>query len=149
MPDQTPPQNLQNYARYDPPYHFVLLPLLLLNFIYQVVVLVRHLGDEWMGPAVGVVLAIALMLLAFKARTFPLKAQDRVIRLEERLRLGLLLPESLRTRIPELTEGQLIALRFASDGEVAELVRTTLEKKLDPKQIRESIRTWRPDYFRV
>jgi hypothetical protein len=144
------PQNAKNYTRYDPPYHFVLLPLLALNLIYHAVDLLRHLGDgAWMRPLAAVVLAFALVLLALKARLYPLKVQDRVIRLEERLRLATLLPESLRARIPQLSESQLIALRFASDGEVAELVRATLERNLDSEQIKAAIRTWRPDEWRV
>jgi hypothetical protein len=75
--------------------------------------------------------------------------QDRVIRLEEQLRLTMLLPAPLRVRIPELTEGQLIALRFASDGEVAKLTERALSEKLSRADIKKAIQTWRPDYWRV
>jgi hypothetical protein len=85
----------------------------------------------------------------FKVRLYALRVQDRVIRLEERLRLTLLLPDSTRARIGELSEGQLIALRFASDSEVAGLVQQTLDGKWDPKQVKSAIRSWRPDYLRV
>ena len=94
-------------------------------------------------------LAFGFLLLTFKARLYALKVQDRVIRLEERIRLSAILPETLRTRIPELTERQLIALRFAPDAELTDLVRTALDKKLPPKEIKQAIRNWRPDYWRV
>jgi hypothetical protein len=82
-------------------------------------------------------------------RINPLKVQDRLIRLEEQLRMNTLLPGPLRERIPELTEKQLVALRFASDEEIARLVEETLQNNLSPKDIKKKIEKWRPDYFRV
>jgi hypothetical protein len=150
MADQ---QNLQNHAKYDPAFHFVLIPILGFNLIYRIVALVRHLMNgetsDWIHLTGGVVLAFAILLLAFKARIYSLKMQDRIIRLEERLRLATLLPEPLRARIPELTRSQLIALRFASDEEVVELARAALDQKLGNKEIKQSIRNWRPDHLRV
>jgi hypothetical protein len=103
---------------------------------------------DWWGAVrlLGVLWAIVLM---FKTRLYAMKVQDRVIRLEERLRLAQLLPETTRTRIGELNEGQLVALRFASDGEVAGLVQQTLDGNWDQKQVKSAIKNWRPDYLRV
>jgi hypothetical protein len=153
MADQTP-QNLQNHSRYDPMFHFVLLPLLLFHLIYRIYQLVRffisdNMGSSWETRTGWVLLAFALLLLAVKVRNYSLRVQDRVIRVEERLRLVTVLPEPLRARVPELKEGQLIALRFAPDEELAELVKACLDKKLAGKEIKQSIKNWRPDYWRV
>ena len=96
-----------------------------------------------------VMLAVAVLTLVFKVRLYSLKVQDRVIRLEERLRLTQLLQEPLRSRIPELTEDQLCGLRFASDAEVAKLAERALNEKLSRADIKKAIKTWRPDYWRV
>jgi hypothetical protein len=143
---QRKPQSYANYKRRHAPFHFFVIPVLLANSIIAIVYLARHpgLAAAWM-----VILSLALLMLAFLARINPLKAQDRVIRLEERLRLMALLPDPLRARIPELTEYQLVALRFASDAEIPQLVEETLKENLRPKDIRKRIQNWRPDYFRV
>jgi hypothetical protein len=140
------PQTLKNHARFDPPYHFVLAIVLFLNLIYSIVHLVRHvsLRNGWF-----VVLSVTAVLLLLRMRQYPLKVQDRVIRLEERLRLQSLAPAEWRPQINRLREDQLIALRFASDDEVVPLARQALEENLTRKQIKERIRTWRPDNWRV
>jgi len=153
MADQQP-QNLQNHTRFDPPFHFVLLPLFGLHLIYRIYQLgrffvVNDTGSNWMTRAGWVIIAFGLLLLTFKVRLYALRVQDRLIRLEERLRLASILPEGVRARIPELTESQLIALRFASDGELPDLVKEALDKKLGNKEIKQAIRNWRPDNFRV
>lgn len=140
------PQTYANHTRFDPPFHYFLLPVLLVTLIASIVHLVRH-PHFWSGWEV--VLAIALIVIAVKSRTSALKVQDRLIRLEERLRLAMLLPESLRSRIFELDEPQLVALRFASDSELPALVERTLSQKLTRKQIKQAIQSWRPDHFRV
>ena len=146
-------QNFQNHTKWDPLFHFVLMPSLVANFIMRCYDLLNTLsvGGAGLTLRMGwtVIMALALILIALKARLFALKAQDRIIRLEERLRMSTLLPDTLRARIGELTESQLIALRFASDTELTELVRSALDKKLAPKEIKQSIREWRPDYFRL
>jgi Family of unknown function (DUF6526) len=139
-------QNLSHHTRWDPPYHFVLLPLVLVILGMAVMMVIRNPDSQslWM-----LLVSLALVLTALKARTNPLKAQDRIIRLEERLRLERLLSESQRTLIPSLTEAQLVSLRFASDGELPALAEAAATKQLPPKQIKKSIQSWRPDLFRV
>jgi hypothetical protein len=139
-------QTLQNHGRLDPPFHLFLVPVALLMLIGAIYELVKSFG--WMSAAHVVVVLWAIVAM-FKIRLYALKVQDRVIRLEERLRLEKLLSEPLKSRIYELTEQQLIALRFASDGELPGLVEKTLKNNLAPKAIKEAIQSWRPDYWRV
>ena len=145
MSDSTP-QNLKNHGRLDPPYHFVLVTVLAVNLFIMLSYAWHDLNyyTEWL-----VVLSIAAFIPLGKLRTYPLKVQDRVIRLEERLRLQALAPAEWHAQIYRLTEDQLIALRFASDDEVVELAKQALEENLSRKQIKERIKIWRPDYYRV
>ena len=140
------PQSLKNHARFDPLYHFVLALIVLVNLAFSVLHLVRH--PSW-GNGWFVVLSVAAFLLLLRMRQYPLKVQDRVIRLEERLRLQALAPPEWRPQIQRLTEDQLIALRFASDDEVATLAQQAVAENLTRKQIKERIRNWRADEWRV
>jgi hypothetical protein len=140
------PQSLENHARLDPPVHFFLFPVAAATFIWMIVNLVK---SPDIPHAALVVLAAAGLVGAFKIRLYALKVQDRVIRLEERLRLATILPERLRGSIGDLTESQLVALRFASDSELAGLVEKALSSNLKNSDIKKEIKTWRPDYFRV
>jgi hypothetical protein len=139
-------QNLKNHGRLDPPYHFVLFFVLVANLIVSIVYVVRH---PCFYSAWYVVMSVAAFIAMFRMRGYPLKVQDRVIRLEERLRLQALAPEEWHSQIYRLTEDQLIALRFAADDEVLELAKQTLEHNLNRKQIKERIRSWRADNWRV
>lgn len=144
MPEK--PQGLANHTRLHPLYHLILFPIFFANFIIAVVVLIRAPG--WV-TAWNLVMAFALLGLLSLVRIYPLKVQDRVIRLEERLRLASLLPDPLRARIYELSEGQLIALRFASDKEIPALVQKTLTEHLKPTEIKQAVVEWRADMWRV
>jgi hypothetical protein len=140
-------QTYANHRRFFPMYHFFALPVLLINVIVAAVQFARapSLMTGWI-----VVVALALALGIFSARYFPLRAQDRIIRLEERTRLERLLPADLRGRAGELRHSQLIALRFASDTEVPELARRTLSGELkNASDIKRAIRNWRADHLRV
>ena len=138
------PQTFANHTRYDPLFHFFLLPVSLLLFVWAVIHAVRHYDHEAVALAV---FALLLMLAIFKTRTYALRVQDRLIRLEERLRLASLLP--VGTALPDLSEGQLIALRFCCDSEFPSLAQKAAANNLNSKQIKQAIQTWRGDYFRV
>ena len=140
------PQSLQNHTRLDPVFHLFLGPLSFVLLIAAATNFIRHVG--WMS-GLQLIASIWAVVATFKIRLYALKVQDRVIRLEERLRLKDVLPADLEPRIDALTEAQLIALRFAPDSELQTLVTKSLEGKWKGKQIKESIRTWRPDYWRV
>jgi hypothetical protein len=150
---ETKPQSLANHTRWDPMFHFFVIPIFVLGLLLSLVHFFAHITGsdlrDHIHAVLLILLALAFLILAFKVRLYTLKVQDRVIRLEEQLRLMRLLPEPLRYRIPELTEGQLCALRFASDAEVPKLVERALNEKLSRADIKESIQTWRPDYWRV
>jgi hypothetical protein len=143
----TKPQDLKNHTKLDPSFHFFLAPLGLILLINSIVEAVKNPGT----PAyLNVVIILWIFIAVFKMRVYSLKVQDRVIRLEERIRMAKLLPDALNSRaLANLTEGQYIALRFASDGELAGLVQKTLDGNLNGKQIKAAIQIWRPDHFRV
>lgn len=140
------PQSFANHAKFDPPFHFFVLPILLANVIAAGYHLFRVPG---LDSAWFLVLSLALLVLAGRTRAFATRLQDRVIRLEERLRLAVVLQEPLRSRIGELTDTQLVGLRFAGDAELPALVQRALDEKLSRKDIKKAIVNWRPDYSRV
>lgn len=146
MADQ-PPQNFQNHARYVPAYHFVASTILLVNVIWSLIKLVRTLSID---TVMGLLVAIALMIVWLYSRVFPLTVQDRVIRLEMTLRLEKLLPPDLKPRIKEFTLNQLIALRFAGDDELPGLAKTVLQQNISSRaDIKKLIKNWNPDYLRA
>ena len=136
-------QTYQTHRKTVPLFHFVVLPVLLGNVLLMAygVVQAPGLATVW-----GLLMGVALFLGMLFARTFALAAQDRVIRLEERLRLRELLPPDLKTRIPEFSREQLIGLRFASDAEVPDLAAAVLRDNVQKRdQIKKLVRHWRAD----
>jgi hypothetical protein len=142
------PQNLRNHVRVVPPYHMFVFPVLFVNIgwaIYRVVKFPISFPTVF-----GVFLSVALLLLALYARLFVLTVQDRVIRLEMRLRLAEILPPDLRPRIPEFTVAQLVSMRFACDAELPALARKVLDDKMsDRKAIKQLVKDWQGDYARA
>jgi HAMP domain-containing protein len=141
------PQNFDNHAQSVPAYHYVTFPLLAINFFYALYQVVVH--SSW-ATLLGFVVAFALVLMLFLSRMMAMTVQDRVIRLEERLRLRELLPLDLKPRIPEFTVKQLVALRFAGDDELPGLARTVLDEQIhDQKAIKRLVTNWRADHQRA
>ena len=144
-----PPQNYKNHHRFNPPFHFFVAPLSILNLIVAIAVLVRHWPHHWALLIWLVVMAVAFVVLVTLTRVYPLRVQDRLIRLEENLRYQRLLSPELLAQTQSLTLRQIIALRFASDAELPALVQRTLTEKLPPKSIKQAITNWRADFLRV
>jgi hypothetical protein len=139
-------QTLANHAKYDPPFHFFLVPVLAINVVLIAIQLFRspRLLGAWL-----LIISLALIVMAGRLRSYATHLQDRIIRLEERLRLASLLQDPLRSRIAELTDSQLVGLRFASDAELPALVQRALDEKLSRSDIKKAVTDWRPDYSRV
>ena len=140
-------QNYSNHTKFFAPFHFVAVPILLLYFLNEV----RHV---WMNPnrstAFAALVAFGILTSVFAARLMALRVQDRVIRLELQLRMRGLLPADLHGRLHELTPAQMVALRFAGDRELADLVRDVLDRKLTTqKSIKLAIKDWQGDYLRA
>ncbi len=140
-------QSFNKHARWLPGFHFFAVPILLAN----VIISIRH---AWMDPSqhylFQVLVAMALLTVAFLSRTQALAAQDRVIRLEMRLRLRGLLPPDLHASIDSLKTGQVVALRFAGDDEMTEIVRDILAGKITTqKEIKMRVKNWQADWQRV
>jgi hypothetical protein len=140
------PQCLKNHGRLDPSFHVVTLFVLIVNLVVSIFYMAHHLSffSAWL-----VLLSVVVFIPFFKLRLYPLKVQDRVIRLEERIRLQALAPSEWHTQIYRLSEDQLIGLRFAADDEVVELAKQALEHNLNRKQIKERIKDWRADNWRI
>ena len=140
------PQNFANHAKFVPAYHFVAFPLFAVNFFYWLYTTVT--AFSW-GNLIGLGTATALVILFFVARVMALTVQDRVIRLEERLRMRELLPADLQAHINEFTVDQLVGLRFASDEELPALARKVVDGNLtDRKAIKQLVQHWRADHLR-
>ena len=144
MPD--PQQNFANHARFVPVFHYVAGPILLLNLVVKV----RDLRDPSFPAVVDLLVAAALMILFYYVRVFALRVQDRVIRLEMRLRMRELLPDDLQDRIDDFTPTQMVGLRFAGDAELPGLARKVLDENVTAAApIKRLVTDWRADHHRV
>ena len=140
-------QTFANHTRWHPAFHFFVLPVMLINFIWSIVQFVMSPG--W-NSGWWIVVSLALLLLTFFVRTNSLKVQDRIIRLEEKLRYQQVLSPAVVQQTNWLSVGQIVALRFAGDDELEELVSAVAAGKLaKPKDIKQAVKNWRVDTFRV
>ena len=140
------PQNYENHAKFIPVFHYIALPLLLVNFFGALFRVTQEISFYTLN---GVGLAISLIVVAVFTRLFALKAQDRVIRLEEQIRMQTFLPDALKAQVGRLTMGQIVALRFASDEELVDLSQDALNQNTSPNALKQAVKNWRPDYDRV
>jgi hypothetical protein len=140
-------QTYKTHARFFPPFHFFVAPVLLINVLVAGWLLYRSPSTLGVWE---VIVAVALLVLAFVARVMVLAVQDRVIRLEMRLRMREVLPADLQARIPQLTREQCVGLRFASDAELPALVRKVLAGELKTaSEIKRQVGEWQGDYLRA
>lgn len=143
---EQPSQTRENHVRLHPPFHFFFAPAILFLIVVALIELIRHPG---LLSAAQLILVLVVADVGFLARAYALKVQDRMIRLEERLRLSSLVDQPLLSAGYGLSERQLIALRFASDNEFVTLAERARAEGLDPKAIKALITRWRPDHWRV
>jgi hypothetical protein len=142
-------QSFKNHTRFDPLFHFIVLPMLLANFIVSIVTTVRHWPNHPFLHLWWIVMSVVLFIMAGALRSATLRVQDRIIRLEEQLRLADLLPESQLGLIEKLTIRQFIGLRFASDAEAPALAARAVAEGLTEKQIKQSVVNWKADEYRA
>jgi len=146
MADAT--QSYGTHRRYFPLFHFFAIPLLFINLVVRIIYAWMHRGARLVWWEIAV--ALALLAVAFASRIMALTVQNRLIKLEETMRLQRCLPDDLRGRVGELSSGQLIALRFCCDSELPDLTRSVLDGKLKGREeIKKQIKTWRPDTMRA
>ena len=140
-------QSYASHRRFHPIFHFFIVPILAINVLVSIYFFIRHpmVITGW-----SILVSVAIASLALLARFYSLRQQDRIIRLEERLRLQSLLPDDLRPRINELRTAQLISLRFCSDEELADATRAVLSGEVkSANDIKRRVKQWRPDHHRI
>jgi len=143
----TETQNFSNHTRNFPLFHFVASPLLAIYLVYTIYVLVRAPS---LASVMGLVFAAGVVAMLFASRLMVLTVQNRVIRLEMTLRLQRVLGQAAANALANLPLGRLIALRFASDAELPELIARVLSQELRTStQVKQAIREWQPDLLRA
>ena len=140
-------QTYANHRRYFPLFHYFAFPISAVNVIVAGIVAVR---DRTPFAIWSLIFALGVSAAFVAFRAMVLVVQRRIIRLEERLRLAVVLPDQLRARVPELRLAQLVGLRFASDSELPTLVERCLRGELQTSEdVKRAITNWRPDFLRA
>jgi hypothetical protein len=142
-------QSFKSHTRWDPTFHFFALPILLANVFVAGIAAARNHGSFGFASIWSILFAVAIFFVALKARTYALRDQDRIIRLEERLRLASMIPAEQMAELESLTMRQYVGLRFASNPELPALARRAIRENLTEKQIKEAIVSWRADNDRI
>jgi hypothetical protein len=142
-------QSFKSHTRWDPTFHFFALPILLANIVIIGIAVGRNYHAFGFAALWSILVAVALFMVALKTRFYALRDQDRIIRLEERIRLASMIPAEQMSELDSLTMRQYIALRFASNPELPALARRAIREKLTEKQIKADIVSWRADNDRV
>ncbi|WP_263408697.1 DUF6526 family protein [Terriglobus tenax] len=140
------PQSFKNHTKWDPMFHLVLCPITL---IFSIALIVHAFGHRTDANIHLAILSVILLLTISKMRVYSLKVQDRVIRLEEKVRLAALCSPTQLTELESLTMRQYIGLRFASNTELPELAVRAVRENLTSKQIKEAVKSWRADDDRI
>jgi hypothetical protein len=143
------PQSYKNHTRFDPLFHFTIVPLLLVNFGFSIAYCVRHYHQHVHLAPWAIVMSFVAILMAAMTRSYSLKVQDRVICLEEKLRIASLVSVAEQAELESLTVRQYVALRFASNVELPALARRAVRENLNSKAIKQAIAAWRADDLRV
>ncbi len=144
---ESSPQTFANHGKFVPAYHFFAIPILGIYVLWTAWTLITAFSA---GAVMDLLVALALVVIGFYARVFALKAQDRLIRLEELLRMERVLSSEAKALLPQVRHSLFVALRFAPDEELEGLVKRVAAGELaDRKSIKQAIRNWRPDTFRV
>lgn len=140
-------QNFENHAMIVPGYHYLATALMVLPTLYFLFQTAFHFSVQNLAT---VLFMVGVIVVGLYARVFPLGVQDRVIRLEERLRMERLLPADQKGRIGEFSTAQLVGLRYASDEELPALARRVLDEGItDKKVIKQAVKSWRADDQRI
>jgi len=142
-------QNYQNHIRYYPPHHFVFYPVLLVGIICSIFFAIKHPDASWEWIFITLLLLLIGWLGFMLRQHYALTTQDRIVRLEVRFRYFILTGQRFELLEKNLSLGQILALRFASDGELPDLVKRAVAENLPPDQIKRAVVDWQGDYMRV
>ncbi len=142
-------QSYKNHLKFYPPHHFILLPLLAIAIFISFRNIFKYPLQQQFFIWITIVLFFIFYVAVMLRQHYALGNQNRIVRLEMRLRYYQLTGKRFEPLEQQLLFGQIAALRFASDEELPDLVQRALDDNLSPANIKKSIKNWQPDYMRV